>query len=125
MTTNAAELRAAADKLRQLVAAISPPNPVAARFHADDRHVTQGDHGLYDVATAETPECAAFIAAMDPALGLALAKSLEDTADLHEPKLRGHRGEIPPGCQWCGDEDFPCADVRNALAVARALNPVV
>jgi hypothetical protein len=51
-----------------------------------------------------------------------LAKLLEDSAELHEPKLRGHAGLIPPGCQWCADEDWPCLDMRNALAVARAIN---
>lgn len=103
----AAELGAAADKLRQLVAAISPPNPVAARFHADDRHVTQGDHGLYDVATAETPECATFIAAMDPPVALALADWLGCLAML-DPTERDAET-----CGWCG--------ANHPAAVARAL----
>jgi hypothetical protein len=50
------------------------------------------------------------------------AKLLREIAALHEPKLPGHRNIVPPGCQWCGDEDWPCNDTRNALAVARAIN---
>lgn len=52
-----------------------------------------------------------------------MAKLLEDCADLHEPHVPGQLiGYVPPGCQWCADEDFPCADMRNALAVARVIN---
>jgi hypothetical protein len=122
VTSPADELRTAAQTLRALVAAIRPPDPAYLPFHADGREITQGArHGLYDVAMAVTPELAAYIAAMGPNVGALLAKLLDDCADLHEAKLPGHRGQVPPGCQWCGDEDFPCADVRNALAVARAI----
>lgn len=68
-------------------------------------------------AMTATAAGAALVSARAP-----LAKLLEDTAELHEPKLHGHAGRIPPGCQWCADEDFPCLDMRNALAVARAIN---
>lgn len=43
------------------------------------------------------------------------ASWLRSVADLHEPP------DHPPGCQWCSDEDWPCADVREALAVAQEL----
>lgn len=65
-----------------------------------------------------------YAAAVNPVVGLALAKLLDDVAELHEPQTCDkHEGCDPLGCQWCGDEDTPCADVRNALAVARALTP--
>ncbi len=52
-----------------------------------------------------------------------LAKLLREIAALHTPTVcRKHEGCGPHGCDWCGDEDWPCNDVRNALAVARALN---
>lgn len=50
-----------------------------------------------------------------PGVALAVATWLEDVADLHEPHASAY------GCDWCSDEDWPCADTRNALAVARAL----
>jgi hypothetical protein len=65
---------------------------------------------------------AAYIAAMHPGVGCALADWLESTAELHEPNVcTKHEGCGPFGCQWCADEDWPCADIRNALAVARAV----
>ncbi|WP_432136796.1 hypothetical protein [Streptomyces sp. bgisy154] len=83
MTTPAAELRTAADKLRDA-----------------------------------TPAEPAFNRARDP-----LAKLLRETGALHEPNTCDkHEGCTPFGCQWCGDEDWPCNDMRNALAVARAIN---
>lgn len=141
MTAPAEELRAAAEKIRALVAAIDAPDLPDQSWHteacADEERgdcpciVAQGSYEaepsgmrqpLYYVADAETPECATYIAAMGPPVALAIAKSLDDTRELHEPKLRGHAGAIPPGCQWCADEDFPCLDMRNALAIARAIN---
>jgi hypothetical protein len=55
-----------------------------------------------------------------------LAKLLRETAALHEPGCPGKRPDgtncgTPHGCDWCGDEDWPCNDIRNALAVARAI----
>ena len=51
-----------------------------------------------------------------------LAKLLESVTELHEPNVCGkHEGCGHSDCQWCADEDFPCADMRNALAVARAV----
>lgn len=103
MTDNApaTELRAAAARIRALVTAISPPDPAALAFHADGAHVTQGAYGLYDVATTETPECAAYIAAMGPPVALALADWLESAAVDAE--------QIGPD--------------PHALAVARSLTP--
>lgn len=42
-----------------------------------------------------------------------VADGLESVADLHEPRSDGH------GCQWCNDEDWPCADTRHAAVMAR------
>jgi hypothetical protein len=94
--TPAEEITAAADKLR------------AATFHG---------------AITATPTVAALVAARTP-----LAKLLRETATLHEPGRCGKPTDnggtcgAAHGCDWCGDEDWPCADIRNALAVARALN---
>lgn len=82
MTTPADELRAAAEKLRDLAPLI-----------------TGRLAGLADP----------------------VARWLESTAELHEEKLPGHGGVVPPGCQWCEDEDWPCAEMRDALAVARLI----
>ena len=136
--TPADELRAAAEKLRALAAAATP-----GPWRDHDTHLGQygyaatvlsGEGNDTDLrawlpSMSQTPwdetrnawPDAAYIATMHPLVGLALAKLLEDCAELHEAKLPGHRGQVPPGCQWCGDEDFPCSDMRNALAVARAL----
>lgn len=58
-----------------------------------------------------------------PAAADALADWLDSTSGLHEPQLCDkHEGCAPLGCQWCGDEDFPCTDMRHALAVARQIN---
>jgi hypothetical protein len=47
---------------------------------------------------------------------------LKGVAELHEQNtLPGHANVIPPGCQWCNDEDWPCNDMRHALATARAV----
>jgi hypothetical protein len=55
-----------------------------------------------------------------------IAKLLREIAALHEPGCHGTRPDgrtcgKPHGCDWCGDEDWPCNDTRNALAVARAI----
>ncbi|MFF7824231.1 hypothetical protein ACFZCM_03310 [Streptomyces rochei] len=56
-------------------------------------------------------------------LDLPMAKQLRETAALHTPTAcQKHVGCDPLGCEWCADEDWPCADIRNALAVARAIN---
>lgn len=52
----------------------------------------------------------------------AMADWLESVLDLHEPILgfpgRETNYELA-GCQWCNDEDWPCADTRFAVAAAR------
>ena len=64
-----------------------------------------------------------YIAAMDPGVGAALAKLLREVHALHEPKRCPDATDDChcAGCDWCGDEDWPCSDVRNALAVARRI----
>ena len=64
-----------------------------------------------------TSTIAALLRARSP-----LAAWLETTAYLHEAHVPGSDGQTPPGCQWCADEDFPCADMRHALAAAREIN---
>jgi hypothetical protein len=61
-------------------------------------------------------------AVFSPAAAHALAKALRQTEALHTPTTCQHEGCMPHGCEWCGDEDWPCADLRNALAVARQIN---
>ncbi|MFJ7895948.1 hypothetical protein [Streptomyces anthocyanicus] len=57
-----------------------------------------------------------------PNLDIPLAKLLREAAALHTPnECDKHVNCGPFGCEWCGDEDWPCADIRNALAVARAV----
>jgi hypothetical protein len=74
--------------------------------------------GFFIGVRYSTSPVAALLRARSP-----LANWLESTADLHEPHLCDkHEGCEAIGCQWCGDEDWPCADMRNALAVARAIN---
>lgn len=53
------------------------------------------------------------IALWHPAVAQAIADLLTD--DHHEPRTDGR------GCGWCADEDWPCADRRARLAVAREL----
>ena len=53
-----------------------------------------------------------------PDAAAAIAKLLREIPALHEHDTRPDHG----GCDWCGDEDWPCNDVRNALAAARAIN---
>lgn len=98
--TPAEQLRAAAAKLRDLAKVINAPDLPDQTWHteecADDERsncpciVAQGQyaaepHGthqpIYFVADAETPECAAYIAAMGPNVGTALADLLDDQAD--------------------------------------------
>lgn len=82
-------------------------------------------------AAAETLRTARFTGAMTATQIVAalvrarapIIKLLENCAELHEEHEPGRLlGIVPPGCQWCADEDFPCSDMRNALAVARAIN---
>ena len=122
MTTPAEELRAAAVKLRGLAQILESPDHPGLPWHteecADEERdncpciVAQGRTSYHDeastpmfyVADAETPECAAYIAAMGPTVGLALAAWLDS---------------------WTGFEISEHAampdDLTHALAVARAI----
>lgn len=75
-----------------------------------DPDVHQSHHG-------RAPELAVVdhLAVLSPLVGKTLADWLGTTADLHEARADGL------GCQWCADEDWPCADARQAVAVARAI----
>ncbi|MEU3261000.1 hypothetical protein ABZ694_24960 [Streptomyces albidoflavus] len=61
---------------------------------------------------------------ISPAARTALATWLRETDALHEAR---RCTDGPPdctcttGCGWCGDEDWPCSDMRHAQAVAREI----
>lgn len=127
------ELRAAADKLRSLVNAL-PVNKWGNRpWHAEECSdtdgfdsclciVAQGEYRKWDkpqdppvqyVADAETVEHAAYIAAMHPGVGAAVATWLDRKAHI--------AAEVE---QFLGDEFQDGAldhDVHDALAVARQI----
>lgn len=126
-TTAAGELRAAATRIRDLAAAIDAPSLPDQSWHteacaSEERGdcpciVAQGRYPaepsgalqpVFYVADAETPELAAYIAAMGPTVGLALA----DWLDAEAARLTA---TVHPGWQ---DTVSP-----HALAVARALTP--
>lgn len=133
MTSPAQELRTAAQTLRDLIRAVGseawsadhfPEGTIVRPANSTVSLLRLAADGARAAGTPHvTAAVGAYIAAMGPNVGLALVKLLEDCADLHEPHEPGNLlGFIPPGCQWCADEDFPCSDMRNALAVARAIN---
>jgi len=128
MTTPADELRTAADTLRKLTGAL-PANDWGNRpWHAEECNdtddmsscpciVAQGEYREFDqpqipliqyVADAETPEFAAYIAAMHPGVGLALADWLE---------LFANTEFDPAATVQETDRSHECA-----LTVARAIN---
>lgn len=104
-------LREAAGVVREMAAAVSTPDPADMPFHADGTDVTQGQHGLYDVATTQTPELAAWIALMHPGVGEPLAKWLEYVAEL-AVSVAAHRPDA-------ATEDAPW--LAPALALADAI----
>jgi hypothetical protein len=126
MTTSPAdELRQAAATLEKLLAALPVDQWNGRPWHAEECSdtddmtpcpciVAQGEYRDFDqpqdppiqyVADAENPEFAAFIAAMHPGVGAALAKWLDSWTgiDLYEA------GSLPE-------------DAKHALAVARQIN---
>lgn len=147
MTTPADEIRTAAATLRNLATAASTATATptdkggkpTTHWHFTEREKDSGylyaanpdgpgtrlihsnaGRGTYPSMRTRHGE---YAATMDPTVGLAVAKLLEDCAELHEPNVcTKHEGCEPFGCQWCADESTPCADLRNALAVARAIN---
>ncbi len=83
MTTPADELRAAAEKLRKLAQAATPGpweyDPEPYGYGDDIYYDVDGDNGGW-AAHAESQPTAAYIAAMHPGVGLALAEWLEAEA---------------------------------------------
>ncbi len=81
--THAEELRAAAAQLRELAQAATPGpweyDPEPYGYGDDIYYDVDGDNGGW-AAHAESQPTAAYIAAMHPGVGLALAKWLEDEA---------------------------------------------
>lgn len=111
MTTPADELRTAAERLRTTANAVQSAPGIDNAWAADGTTVTQGvypDTGepIYPVADAASPQCAAHIALMDPALGLLVADWLEREA------ARRHALDVGQ----------PIPDGEPALAVARQIN---
>jgi hypothetical protein len=99
--TPAAVLKRAADKIRALATVLDSPEFPGLPWRAvecsdPDRdecpcvvvQARPGHDGLgapmFYVADAETPECAAFIAAMGPGVGVALADWLDRMADAND-----------------------------------------
>jgi hypothetical protein len=125
VTTPADELRAAADRIRKLIEAVPSKHWGDRPWHAEECSdtddmspcpciVAQGEYRDFDqpqtppvqyVADAETPEHAAYIAAMHPGVGGALADWLDSWT----------------GVELREDAALP-EDARHALAVARAIN---
>lgn len=121
--TPAAVLKRAAEHIRALATATYIRDEATAPWHVEECDsseagdcaciVAQGYHshpgaprtGVSYVADAETPEYAAFIAALHPGVGVALADWLEAVTS------RARHG----GAEWVG------ADLHHALAVARAV----
>jgi hypothetical protein len=135
VTTPTDELCTAADKLRALAAAAAddsgntiwkasrhfpdqPDSTFTTLWAVGVRPLLRGGGGAGRPPAYVSAPVGDYAAAMDPAVGAALAKILRETAALHEHDARPGHG----GCQWCADEDWPCADIRNALAVARQIN---
>lgn len=112
------------------------PEPGDARESAPEAvtRAHSGTHGAPEAAVipaspaAELRQAAATMRRLTGPAAEPIAKLLEDTAELHEPgrcgkpTANGGTCGAEHGCQWCNDEDWPCADTRNALAVARAIN---
>jgi hypothetical protein len=112
VTTPADELRIAAAKLRATASGVGSAPGISNDWAADGTTVTQGtypDTGepVYPVADAASPQCAAYIAAMHPGVGLVLADWLDYEAGLIElmGRAAATRGRT-----------------EHALAAARAIN---
>jgi hypothetical protein len=123
VTTPADELRTAAQKIRDLGSSVEvndqPDLPWHVEECADDERgncpciVAQGRYSYHDepsrpmfyVADAETPECAAYIAAMHPGVGALLAELLNTAAEYANTEAVAHPTHL-----------------TRALAVARAIN---
>lgn len=139
--TPAEEILAAADHLEHLALRLQTEGQPVTAWHAEEcgdpdrdqcpciigqgtyTNEFDGSQSLYYVADCETPEIAAYITAMGPNLAVTLVSSLRSVAAFHEPVSCTKHDECDGvfGCDWCGDEDWPCVDMREALAVARAL----
>src|SRR4051812_12777522 len=117
--TQTDELRNAAVLIRDHATGVTP-GPWKAETHPAHGHrVSTADDTSWVAWTGEHNEensdrDASWIALLHPGVGAALAKLLDDCAELHEPHTPGNLiGFVPRGCQWCADEDFPCSDMRN------------
>lgn len=108
-TTPAAELRAAATKLRRLTADFGTPSE---SFLIDDRdpEVLVSPTGAV-FARAYAPVIADYMAAMGPGVGAALADWLDGTAATIEAVVRKHEDAASETSHW----------VAPALAVARQI----
>lgn len=117
--TPADELRAAAEKLRELATAATPGICPHWAYMAV-RHIARNceiecdhdEHRNLDQPTWDRFEDAPYIAAMHPGVGLALADWLDGTAATIEAVTRKHGDAAHEGSHW----------VAPALAVAREIN---
>jgi hypothetical protein len=140
--TPADELRAAAQKIRDLAAAVKVNNHSDLPWHVEEcaseergdcpcivaqgrssYHHDEPPTPLFYVADAETPELAAYIAALHPAVGTALADWLDQAAHHYECGIRAADDVFHD--DPTGREAFlttgPGAPSPQALAVARQI----
>lgn len=119
----AARLQAAATQLRTLLTAIATESPADLPLHADGRTITQGRIGLHPYAKAETPEVAAFITAMGPAVATAVVAVLEQAARRYGA-LQDAAGHTFSDGDPEGRQEFMAGALRRigpALALADAI----
>jgi hypothetical protein len=114
-TSPAAELRAAADKIRVSVDAVRSPDGIDNSWIAEGLIVSQGVYPdgspVYPVADAATPQCAAYIASMGPDVGAVLADWLERAGD-----------HVRLQALCCDNGEHQCSDIAApALAIARQI----
>ena len=117
--TPAEELRTATATLRKHIAAVNQ-DIATNRYWAADSFPANDYPFLYGkgVAGGLGGPAGSYAATMGLGLGTALARLLDDCADLHQPR---HHDGMVDGCR-CGAGDSPCSDLRNALHIARTIN---
>ncbi|MGQ4393720.1 hypothetical protein ACN6K5_003505 [Streptomyces violaceoruber] len=123
LLTPAEELRSAALYIRRHADGVTPGPWKSEAGVALGHRVGTVDETNWVAWTGENGEehsarDADWIALFHPMVGLGIADWLENTAVLHTPR---HHNDVPVGC-CCGAGDFPCNDLRHALAVARQIN---
>jgi hypothetical protein len=112
-TSPAAELRAAAEKIRVSVDAVRSPDGIDNSWIAEGLIVSQGVYPdgspVYPVADAATPQCAAYIASMGPDVGAVLADWLERAGD-----------HVRLQALCCDNGEHQCSDIAAPLSPSPA-----